>query len=109
MGRIIDLQFNDKTYSIEYNRESVLKFYASQQAEKKEKDTMEVAIALIQCGLMKHHGDELPDRETIISWVLAMGDDLTAFVEELQKCIQEVLEVIQSEQKSKNLKWGVRK
>ena len=106
MARIIDLEFNDKKYSIEYNREAVLKLFS---LKKDDDDPMESAINLIYCGLMKHHKDEMPDREVIIEWLLAVGEDIKPFVEELQKCIQEVLEVVQADQKSKNFKWGVRK
>lgn len=108
MARIIDLQFNDKTYSIEYNREAVLKLYTLKTDSVE--DTMESAINLIYCGLLKHHKNEMPDREVIIEWLLSMGEDIQNFVEELQNCIQEVLNVIENDQKkSKNLKWGVRK
>jgi hypothetical protein len=106
MARIIDLQFNDKTYSIEYNREAVLKIFSLKNDEN---DEMENAINLIYCGLLKHHRNEMPDREVIIEWLLALGEDTHAFISELQQCIQEVLEVVQKDQKSKNLKWGVRK
>ena len=106
MARIIDLDFNDKTYSIEYNRESVLKLMANR---KDGDETFELAIMLIECGLMKHHSKEMPDRETIVSWLLSMGDELPKFVEALQDSVREVLELIQNDQKSKNLKWGVRK
>lgn len=106
MARIIDLKFNDKTYSIEYNREAVMKIMTTRD----EKDDMiEVAIKLIECGLTKHHKNDMPDRDDIVGWLLALGNELPTFVQELQKSVQEVIEVIQSEQKSKNLKWGVRK
>ena len=106
MARIIDLQFNDKTYSIEYNRASVLKLFT---LKSNDKDEIEGAIDLIYCGLLKHHENDMPDRDEIVGWVLAMGEDIKPFLEELQKSIQKTLELVQSEQKSKNLKWGVRK
>ena len=89
MARIIDLQFNDKKYSIEYNREAVLKLYTLKDEQE---DTMESAINLIYCGLLKHHKEEMPDREVIIGWLLSMGQDTKAFVEELQNCITIVQE-----------------
>lgn len=106
MGRIIDLQFNDKTYSIEYNRESIVKLMANRNDDE---DTFEMAITLIQCGLMKNHKNDMPEREEIVGWLLALGDDLQDFVKALQESVQAVIEVIQADQKSKNLKWGVRK
>lgn len=106
MARIIDLEFNDKTYSIEYNRESVIKVMANR---KENDDVIDIAINLIECGLLKHHKEEMPNRDDVVAWLLALGEDLPKFVEALQDSVQEVLEVIQSEQKSKNLKWGVRK
>lgn len=106
MARIIDLQFNDKKYSIEYNRESILKLMANR---KDDDDIFDMAIQLIECGLLKNHKNEMPSRDDIVGWLLSMGDDLPKFVEALQESVSEVLEVIQSDQKSKNLKWGVRK
>lgn len=106
MGRIIDLTFNDKTYSIEYNRESVLKVMSNR---KDDDDLIDMSISLIQCGLLKNHKDEMPSRDEVIAWLLSLGEDLPKFVEALQESVQEVLNVIQDEQKSKNLKWGVRK
>jgi len=106
MARIIDLEFKDKAYMIEYNRESVIKVMSNR---KDDDDTFDIAITLIECGLLKHHKNDMPDREDIVSWLLNMGDDLQKFVEALEDSVKEVLEVIQSDQKSKNLKWGVRK
>ena len=106
MGRIIDLQFNDKNYSIEYNRESIVKLMENYDEKA---PTIEIAIKLIQCGLMKNHQHEMPEKEQIVSWLLMLGDDLPKFVEALQESVQEVLKVIESEQKTKNLKWVVRK
>lgn len=106
MGRIIDLQFNDKTYSIEFNRESIIKLMANRSDED---DTFEMAIKLIQCGLMKNHKNEMPDREEIVGWLLSLGDDLANFVSALQESVQAVIEVIKNDQQTKNLKWGVRK
>ena len=106
MGRIIDLQFNDKTYSIEYNRESIVRLMANRSDDE---DTFESAVKLIQCGLLKNHKNEMPDKEEIVGWLLSLGDDLPNFVRALQESVQAVIEVIQNDQKSKNLKWGVRK
>lgn len=105
MARIIDLQFKDKTYSIEYNRESIVKLMSKRSQDK---DTFDLAIDLIECGLMKNHKDETPDREEIIGWLLALGDDLKPFVEALQESVEAVINVIKDDQKSKNLKWVVR-
>lgn len=105
MARIIDLQFKDKTYSIEYNRESIVKLMAKRSQSD---DTFDLAINLVECGLMKNHKNDMPDREEIIGWLLAMGDDLKPFVEALQKNVEEVINLIKDDQKSKNLKWVVR-
>ena len=105
MARIIDLEFNDKKYSIEYNRESIVKL----MSVSKNDDLMENAVSLIECGLYKHHKEDMPDRDSIIGWLLVLGDDLKDFVEALQESVEEVLKVIQNDQNSKNVKWGVRK
>lgn len=107
MGRIIDIEFNDKTYSLEYDRYAVLKFMELQSNQKG--DGVTSAINLVHCGLIKHHSQEMPENDEILGWLLVMGEDLEAFTQELSKCIEEVTTALQETKKSGNLKWGVRK
>ena len=77
-------------------------------SRKEDDDTLELAIKLVECGLLKNHKNEMPDREEIIGWLLALGEDLGDFVKALQECVEAVIEVVKNDQKSKNLKWGIR-
>lgn len=108
MGRIIDITFNEKTYSLEFDRYSVLKFMEAQNGEPKAE--ISNAIALVRCGLIKHHSRDLPSEDEIFGWLIAMGEeDLKAFISELNKCIEEVTTALKETKKTGNLKWGVRK
>lgn len=104
MARKIKVQFDDKTYILEYNRESIIKLMSSLSDDESE---IEQAINIIYYGLWKHHANEMPEKDLIYGWVIAMGSDLKPFVEELQKSIQEILETVKGEQKQGNLKWEV--
>ena len=104
MGRKIKISFNDKDYIIEYNRESVMKLM--EKLNEKESD-MEHAIEIVYCGLLKHHKDDMPERDVIFGWVLSMGDKAEGFVQALQGCVQEVLDAVKKETESGNLKWEV--
>lgn len=104
MARKIEIEFDEKTYVIEYNRESVVKLMSSQNDDESD---VEKAVNIIYYGLYKHHKYNMPDKDIIYGWVMALGKDLETFVKELTTCIEEVLTVIKSEQKSGNLKWGV--
>ncbi len=106
MARIIDLDFNDKKYSIEYNRIAIVKLMAERDEND---DTFDSAVKLIKCGLLKNHEKDMPTDDDIAGWLLSLGDDLQAFVEALQESVQSVLEIIEKDKKAKNLKWGVRK
>lgn len=106
MGRIIDITFNDKTYALEYDRYSVLKFMEKQN--KSGEDGVLSAINLVSCGLIKHHANELPSDDEVLGWLLAMGDDLEPFTKELSKSVEEVITSLKETQQG-NLKWGVRK
>lgn len=105
MARVIEIEFNDKTYLIEYNRRAVVKFMTSQS---KNNDDFEVAINLIKCGLLKHHEKELPTDDVIFGWVLAMGDDAKNFIKALKECIEEVITTIKADKETSGFKWGVR-
>ena len=104
MARKIKIQFNDRDYFIEYNRESIVKLMSSLQ---KHKDGLEQAIDLIYYGLLKNHANEMPERDLIIGWAIAMGDQLKPFAEAVKDLVQDVVTIIQSEQKQGNLKWEV--
>lgn len=95
----IELSFQDKKYTIEYNRASIKEFIA---VRNKGSD-FDKAVALIKCGLLKHHSQEMPDDDAVLGWVMAMGEDLKDFIEALQGLIQDALNVIKADRK--NLKW----
>lgn len=104
MARKIKIEFNDKTYVLEYNREAIVKLMGSQKDDDSE---IAQAVNVIYYGLYKHHKYDMPDKDDIYGWVIAMGEQLKPFVEALQKSIQEILETVKSEQKQGNLKWEV--
>ena len=105
MARKINIEFNDTTYTIEYNRESVVKLMGSLKDEDSE---LEQAIVIIYYGLWKHHKNNMPDMDDVYGWVIAMGEgQLKDFVEALRVSIQEVIETVKSEQKQGNFKWEV--
>lgn len=108
MGRIIDITFNEKPYIIEYDRYSVVKFMETQKGDIS-KANIDTAIDLVYCGLLKHHSSDMPSREVILDLLLAMGDKLELFTNELSKCIEEVTTSLKATQEAGNLKWGVRK
>lgn len=95
----IKLEFEDKTYIIEFNRSSVRDFLKIKEA-----DPIDQAIHMIKVGLKMHHANEMPDDDQIFGWVMAMGDDMKEFGETLQTMVQEVLETFKQDRK--NLKWG---
>lgn len=109
MARKITIEFNDKTYIIEYNRKAVAKLFAEINDKKSALDGVDSSILMIKYGLLKNHSNDLPDDDTICGWVLQLGDSAEQFVKTLQELIQEVLQTVQSEQKQGNLKWGVEK
>lgn len=94
----IELSFYDKNYTIEYNRASIKEFLTF-----KGKDDIEQAVALIKCGLIKNHKNDMPKDDEIIGWVLAMGEDIKPFAEALQEMVQDVLNSLKTDRK--NLKW----
>ena len=106
MARIIDVEFSDKKYTIEYNRRSVVEFMTMQNDSD---NSIKVATKLIQCGLLKHHEHELPSEDEIVGWVIAMGEDAPKFVEALKTCIDDVLATIKADKENKSgFKWGIR-
>ena len=105
MARIIDIEFNDRKYTIEYNRKSVVAFTTM---PKNESDAIDVAIKLIRCGLMKHHEKDTPSDDEILGWIMAMGEDAKAFVEALQDAVKDVIETIKADKEQSGFKWGVR-
>lgn len=96
----IELSFYDKKYTIEYNRASVKEFMKINGM----KDDVERSIALIKCGLIMHHENDMPSDDEIIGWVFAMGEDLKEFADVLLEMLQGVINTIKSDRK--NLKWG---
>ena len=97
----INLSFIDKEYVIEYNRASI----RESLKVKENLDELNQVIALIKCGLIMHHEDDvdMPDEDEIFGWVMAMGDDIKDFAEALREMVQEALDVIKTDRK--NLKW----
>lgn len=97
----INLSFNDRNYTIEYNRASIKEFLKV----KDKLDDLDQVIALIKCGLIMHHEDDvdMPDENEIFSWVMAMGDDVKNFAEALREMVEEALNAIKADRK--NLKW----
>lgn len=94
----IELTFNDKEWTIEYNRASIRDFLSIEP-----KGNIEQLIALIRGGLKMHHADEMPSDDDIFGWVVSMGDDAKRFGEALREMVQEVLDTLKSDRK--NLKW----
>ena len=105
MARIIDLQFDDKTYSIEYDRRSVYRLMSETSEDKNQLDQV---IDFVYFGLLKHHKDEMPTKEEITDWLIVI-DDLQGFATELANCIQETITSIKEDKERGNVKWGVRK
>ena len=98
MARKIELEFYDKTYTIEYNRASVKEIILNNK-----QDTIEQVVVLIKSGLVIHHKDNMPTDEEIFGWVVALGEDVKEFATALQEMVQEVLDTFESDRK--NLKW----
>lgn len=95
----IELSFNDKNYTIEYDRASIREFLK----HKDEGDEIEQIINLVKCGLAKHHKDEMPSDDDVFGWVMAMGEDVKNFAEALHGMVQDVLDTFKAD--TKNLKW----
>ena len=95
----IELEFNDKKFTIEYDRASVREFLRV----KENISDLDQAVALIKCGLLKHHKDDMPSEEDILGWVMAM-EDLNEFAKALSEMVQDVLSAIKTDRK--NLKWA---
>ena len=98
MARKIELEFYDKKYIIEYNRSAVLDVVSF-----KGESDIETIVNLIRCGLKKNHEKDMPTDDEIKGWLMALGEDLTAFAEELREMVQEVISTFESDRK--NLKW----
>lgn len=96
----IELSFYDKKYTIEYNRASVKEFLKIKDAG----DEIDQAVALIKCGLIMHHKDDMPKDSEVLGWVLALGEDLNNFAQALTGMVQDVLTTLKADRK--NLKWG---
>lgn len=107
MSKQIDIEFNDKKYTIEFNRETVLRLM-EKQTKNKSQDGIDTAYDFIYFGLLKNHKDEMPDKDTILGWIVAMGEP-QEFINAISECVQEVITVIESDKKQGNFKWGVRK
>ena len=104
----IEVKFYDKDYIIEFDRESVKDFFKLKGAlNKKEKDPMEqtkLLIALIKCGLIKHHADDIPSDDVVFGWVMAMGKDAPKFMEALRDMVNDVITTVETDRK--NFQWG---
>lgn len=98
MARKIELEFYDKKYVIEYNRSAVLDVVGFNG-----ENDFETIVNLIRCGLKKNHEKDMPTDEEIKGWLLALGNDLTAFADALKEMVQEVISTFESDRK--NLKW----
>lgn len=99
----INLSFYDKDYTIEYNR-AIVKKYLSNQQKLETLDPIDQVLALIEYGLEMHHKDDMPSRDVIFDWVMALGDSLAEFVEALKDLIQGAIASIEEDRK--NLKWA---
>lgn len=95
----IELSFNDKNYTIEYDRASIREFLKSKDG----KDDIEQIICLVKCGLIKNHKNDMPSDDDIFGWVMAMGENVEAFADALHGMVQDVLDTFKSD--AKNLKW----
>lgn len=106
MSKIIDISFNDKSYVIEYNRETVLKLM-EKQSKSDGKDGIEVAYDFIYYGLLKNHKDDMPSKDAILGFLILMNDQ-QGFINAVSECVQEVIQSIEKDKKQGNVKWGVR-
>ena len=95
----IELSFNDKNYTIEYDRASIREFLK----HKDEGDEIEQIINLVKCGLIKHHKNDMPSDDDVFGWVMVMGESVKDFAEALHEMVQDVLDTFKTE--TKNLKW----
>ena len=95
----IELSFNDKNYTIEYDRASIREFLKSKEG----KDEIEQVICLVKCGLLKHHKEDMPSEDDIFGWVMAMGENVESFADTLHEMVQGVLDTFKND--AKNLKW----
>ena len=104
----INVEFYDKKYTIEFDRESTKEFFKIRKDFNKEtKDPLDKTrqlIDLIKCGLMKHHADDMPSDDEVFGWVLAMGEDAKPFMEALVDMINEIMQTVQTDRK--NFHWG---
>ena len=104
----INVEFYDKKYTIEFDRESVKEFFKQKDAlTKKAKDPIEMTkqlTALIKCGLIKHHAKEMPSDEDLLGWILAMGEDAKPFMEALIDMVNDIMSTLKSDRK--NFRWG---
>lgn len=98
----IELSFYDKDYVIEFNRASIKEFFKLKS--KKSDDELDEVVALIKCGLVMHHKDDMPSDEDVFGWVLAMGESIKDFASALHEMVQDTLTTLETDRK--NLKWG---
>lgn len=98
MARKIELEFYNKKYIIEYNRSAVLNVVSFEGG-----NNLETIVNLIKCGLVKNHENDMPTDDDIKGWILALGDDLMPFAEQLKEMVQDVISTFENDRK--NLKW----
>ena len=104
----INVEFYDKKYTIEFDRESTKEFFKNKDNFKKNvEDPVEKTqqlILLIKCGLAKHHANDMPSDDDVLGWILAMGEDAKPFMEALIDMLNDVLQTVKSDRK--NFHWG---
>ena len=126
MGRIIDIQFNDKTYTIEHDRASVYAYFGNKLKQLENQDaniedikneelvkkvmssiTLDDIVDIVYYGLQKHHKDDMPSKDELFGLIVVLPN-LEGFFTEVVNSIKEVLSAIKEDKKG-NATWGVRK
>lgn len=108
MGRIIELSVNEKKYTLEFNRESLLFAYDTIKdfkAENKENaiDQYKKVKQLVKCAFLKHHPD-ITDEE--VSDIIFSIEDLDNFVNAIQQIIESSVDVLKNNKG--NAHWEVK-
>lgn len=105
MARIIELEFKGRTYTIEYNRLSLL---ALAQHKVDENDAITSMVNMLHYGLLKHHKDNIPSDDELLD-LLACIDDLEGFMKELGECVAETAQALkENSNQPKNAVWRVK-
>lgn len=105
MARIIDIEFNGKQYTVEYNRIALLMLA---QNKVNEDETISSLVNLLHYGLYKHHKNDMPSDDELLD-LLNSVDDLEGFMQVLGECVRETAQAIQdNSNQPKNAKWVAR-